>query len=223
MNLSVSKWIKISLLLDESEMAHFLSHLEKTVGPFGFYDVQKITPQGEGIRSSDEFLDSYRSYITYLKKGEVPPFSQFRTLLSPVMSMTEKAFTIEKVDEKRQLIKAILPVIQLQCSQISYSQEDDKFRTQIFGTGGISWGIQVGYPFLYQDPKTYEIQSTRNFPNTPLFHEIQKWIRNKTRSTPFIVQQKKRNEPIRIGKKCFEWISMHPQLKTQGIQIEGML
>jgi len=212
--LNVSKWIKIPVLLDVEEMKSLFSSLSS----FQLYQVQKITSKGEGTLSPSAFLNDYASYIEYLKNGEEPP-SQFGALFSPVLSVTEEAMIAMPVEGERQLYKPQLPVIQMQAHAIRYSPLDRSFRSQLFGSDAISWGIQFGYPQIYADPKTHAIFPTRDMPNGPLFHEIQRWVRKWTSPTPFIIDGKKENVPIRLGKTCFSWINAHPQLQKQGMKI----
>jgi len=214
--LSVSKWIKIPLLIDVEEMEDLFS----SITPFRLYQVQKVTPKDEGIISASSFLKDYADYIDSLKRGEVPS-ARFGPLFSPVLSVTDEALFAMPVGEARQLYKPQLPVIQMQAHAIRYSPADHSFRSQLFGSGAISWGIQLGYPQIYEDPKTHAIFPTRDLPNGPLFHDIQKWVRHNTRPTPFVVEGHKQNIPIRLGKACFSWIAAHPQLKAQGIEIVG--
>jgi len=209
--LNVSKWIKIPLLIDAEEM----EDLFKSVTPFCLYQVQKVTPKGEGVISLSAFLEDYSTYIESLKRGKVPA-----PLSSPVLSVTPDALHTMAFDDGRQLYKPQLPVIQMQVHAVRYSEADQSFRSQLFGSDAISWGIQLGYPQIYEDPKTYEIHATRDLPNGPLFREIQKWVRMHTRPTPFVVNNQKQNVPIRLGKACFTWINTHPQLKKQGVEID---
>jgi hypothetical protein len=86
----------------------------------------------------------------------------------------------------------------------------------------ISWGLQISYPQLYQDPKTRQIAkvtSVLEFSNTALFAKLLKWIRSATLPTPFEVKGVRINSSIRVGKKSLVWIKSHPQLKQRGIQI----
>lgn len=209
--LHVSKWIKIPLLVDVEEMRDLFCSLN----PFSLYQVQRVTPKGEGIIPLEAFLDEYAAYIETLKKGEIP-----RPLSSPVLSTAPEAMFPMPVDEERQLYKPRLPVVQMQAHAIRYSEVDQSFRSQLFGSDAISWGIQLGYPQIFEDPATYEIKPTRDLPNGSLFRAIQKWSRRQTRPTPFVVAGQKQNVPIRLGKACFSWINSHPQLKARGIEID---
>lgn len=215
--LKVSKWVKIPFLIDEKEMEDLIQSLP----PFSLYDVQKVCEQGEGQFTPQLFLQTYAEYVQCLKRGEVPLLKHFHPLFSTVWSMTEKALYALEIEGGKQLLKPLEPVVQLQINQIRYSKEEHLFRTQVFSQDSLTWGVQVGFPNLYLNPETFEATSTREFANMSLFQAIQSWIRKHTRPTPFVIDGKKINAPIRIGKACFAWIHSHPQLKAQGISIAG--
>jgi len=213
--LSVAKWLKIFLLIDAEEMRELFTFLD---AHFLFYQVQRVIKSGEGILAPSAFLQLYEDYVCILQKGEIPPDSIQREF-SLAMSVTNEALYALSVEGERQIIKPILPIIQLQANRVRYTPEDHSFRCPVFGVGTFSWGIQIAYPQIYQNPETHEVSGTDHFPNAPLFKAIQKWVRNATRATPFLVKGKKQNEPIRLGKKCFSWINNHPELKPQNISI----
>lgn len=215
--LQVSKWVKIPLLVDVHEMRALLTEHPT---PFKIYNVQGITPENEGIYDTDTFLEKYSTYIASLKKGEIPPLNAYRSLFSAVWSVDESSIFSMPVEGGRRLLKAGKPCVQTQLNQIRYSEVENAFRTQVYSPDSICWGIQVGFPFLYLNPDTYEASKTREFPNMALFLTIQRWIRNHTLPTPFVVNGEKINTPIRLGKECFSWISSHPQLLQNGIEID---
>ena len=210
--LNVSKWIKIPLLLDQEEMRALFGAFT-----FELYRIGSVIPKGEGVITPETFLEAYSTYIETLKRGEIPPPPPF---FSSVLSVTEEALETIEVDADRELLKPKLPVVLMQAHAVRYSPEDGEFRSQLFGSDGISWGIQLGYPQIYEEPGTHAILATRDLPNGPLFHAIQKWVRSSTRATPFIVDGKRKNVPIRLGKQCFSWIETHPQLIEKGIFVD---
>jgi hypothetical protein len=214
--LQVAKWVKIPLLLDFQEMENLLQQIP----PFKVYDVQKVTATDEGIYAPGYFLDKYGAYVTYLKRGEIPPLSEFRSIFSAVWSVTEEAISSMPAPKERRLLKATQPSVQTQINQIRYAAEEKVFRTQVYSSDSICWGIQIGFPHLFLNPETFEASKTRDFPNMALFSAIQRWVRSGTLPTPFLVNGERINSPIRIGKECLPWIASHPQLKGQGIAID---
>lgn len=210
MQLSVSKWTKLPLLISVEEM----EDLFDSITPFSLYQVQKVTLPEEGVIPISTFLKEYGHYIDCLKRGEPPPL-----LSAPVMSAIAEALFAIPTTEGRQLYKPRLPVIQIQGHSMRYSSTDQSFRSQLFGADTISWGLQFSFPQIYEDSLTHEILTTRSLPNGLLFHEIQKWIRRHTLPTPFIVEGRRQNVPFRLGKGCFSWINTHQGLQNQGISL----
>lgn len=209
--LNVSKWIKLPILIDVQEMEALFDALPQ----FQLFDVQRVTSKGGGILSKEAFLSVYAAYIADLKNGNSP-----LRLPSPVLSVTPEALHPLSIEGDRQLYKPILPVVQMQGHALRYSREDRSFRSQLFGSDGIEWGVQLGYPQIYEEPKTHAILPTRDLPNGSVFREIQSWVRHHTLPTPFIIEGERQNIPARLGKSCFSWINRHPDLIKKGITIE---
>ncbi len=214
--LQVSKWIKIPFLVDADEMENLFEEMPA----FKIYEVGSVTRKGEGIHPPSIFLEKYRVYVECLKKGQIPHFSEFRLLFSSVWSLKETALFSMPADEERRLIKVHEPCVQIQHNQIRFDPEEKVFRTQVYSSDSISWGIQAGFPHVYLDPETYQTGKTRDFENMDLFLAFQRWIRKATSPTPFVVGGEKVVAPIRLGKKCFAWINEHPQLRASGICVE---
>lgn len=215
--LQASKWLKVPLLIDEEEMK--LLFLE--LGEFAIYPISGIVKPGEGVISHKDFLSSYEEYIQGLRQGHVEISQRQRNYFSSALSVTPEALYAVKLSENEELIKVERPVILSQLHQVIYSTVDGSFRSMGFGTDAISWGIQFSYPQLFQtaDLEVKQVKENEEFPNTALFKKLQRWVREHTRATPFLVNQKKTNVPIRLGLNCFSWINQHPQLTVKGIQV----
>lgn len=209
--LQASKYLKIQVLLDKEEMRHLL----QTLGPAFFAVVSEPVHANEGVVSPEEFLEKYGDYLQTFKAE--------RRFFSSALSSTMEAFYSLPVGKEKILIKPIQPVVQLQAHQFFYSPLDGKFHPMVSSEESISWGIQFSYPQLYQDPKTRQVVKVgAAFPNTPLFTALMKWMRNFTMPTPFEIDGKRINSPIRVGKKSLAWIKNHPQLKVKGIAIADL-
>ena len=105
---------------------------------------------------------------------------------------------------------------------MDYSEHDGKFRPMVFGLDSVTWGLQFSYPQLFMDGRTKEafaVVESEEFPNTALFHQLQRWMRQNTLPTPFLVDGKRVNSPIRLGKACLPWINRHPQLAPKHLQV----
>jgi hypothetical protein len=216
--LQASKWLKYPILIDLEEMESLLGAL----GNFWIFLISGLIRQGGGSILQGEFLDCYAAYIQSLKEGKWPEDARIRSYFSSVFTVTVDALYTVAIENQQQLIKVDKPVVQLQNHRFDYSLVDGKFRSMILGPDSIWWGIQFSYPQLYQDA-SMQIKHIRKgddeFPNTALFHVLQRWIRQYTVATPFLVNEKQVNVPIRLGKNCFKWINNHPQLKEKGLTV----
>lgn len=216
--LQATKWLKIPVLIDSIEMESLIDAL----GPFHIYLVSGPVQKGKGEIKHSDFLHCYSRYVDSLKKGEIPTIdSLIRSYFSSAWSLTSDVLYSIDVEGDRELLKVDKPVIQLQMHKFGYSASEDKFRTMVFGLDSLFWGIQFSYPQLYQDEKMQimKVAEGEDFLNTTLFKKMQKWIRENTQATPFIVNGKKTNVPIRLGKACFSWINNHPQLHLKGLVV----
>lgn len=219
--LQASKWLKCQVLLDASEMESLFTAL----GSFDIYLTSSVHRPGEGLVAKQEFLKQYELYVAALQEGRFPDDAAC-AFFSSVFTASSEALYAVMVGEGQQLIRVIQPVIQLQSHRMDYSQADGKFRSMTFGSDSLLWGIQFSYPQLYQDNKTHEIHQMLNnekFPNSLLFQKLQLWVRYHTTPTPMIVEGKKMNLPVRLGKNCFPWINNHPQLVTRNMQVRKAL
>ena len=100
---------------------------------------------------------------------------------------------------------------------LALSQVDQSIRPAPISPNGILWGLSFSFPQIIQKAKTIDIEQIdfQKNENGSLFKKIRKWIRDNTKATPFIINSKKLNSPIRLGKNCFSWINNHPQLIGQ--------
>lgn len=211
-----SKWVYLPFLVEPEELEDLFIRFLPAIK---MYNVSQVVKEGGGVEDAELFLSHYRRYINLLKAGEVPPASQFRGLFSQIWSCSEETVYALDVGEGRRLIKPQRAGLQCRLNQMRYSSEEGRFLTQTFAADTICWGIQIGFPHLYIDPKTHAVCTTKEEANAPLFHGVQKWLRAATLPTPFLIGEKRINASIRLGKGCFEWINDHPQLKAQGIRV----
>ena len=216
--MQATKWLKVQLLADVGEIESLFTAL----GDFSIYNCGAVVPKGGGEVSQKNFLKAYEKYITALKEGQIPLETVYRQMFSAVLNRDTEALFPVSVGVDRQLLRINKPVIQMQPHSMDYSPFDGKFRTMVYGTDSILWGIQFSYPQLFLDPETKaaeNVDESERFPNTSLFKGLQRWIRNQTIPTPFIVEGKKVNVPMRLGKKCLSWINHHPQLVAKDIVV----
>ena len=215
--LQVSKWLKVQVLLDGNEMQQLIQTLREVF----FVVVSEPIKADEAIILPDVFLEKYNEYIDLLKQGHVPNPDQFRRFFSSALSSNLDTFYAIDAAGKF-LIKPKKPIVQLQAHHFFYSDLDGKFHPMVVSADSISWGLQISYPQLFQDPITRQVNKVTDspdFPNTGMFAKLLKWMRSSTLPTPFEVKGVRVNSPIRIGKQSLAWIKNHPQLKQKEIQI----
>lgn len=216
--LQASKWLKVPVLLDEQEMQQLFNDL----GTIHLYLCGTVRSMDSGELRIDDFLKHYADYIENLKKGIAPLAASYQPWFCPAITREIDALYSIPVGNNQQLIRIAKPIVQMQALSIDYSPLDQTFRTMVYSTHSIPWGIQFSYPQLYKDGVTQQILSTRDFsdtPNSQLFHSIQRWMRQHTIPTPFYAEGKLQNVPVRLGKKCLSWIKNHPSLISKGISV----
>lgn len=214
--LQASKWQQCPVLLDIDEMKDLIEELKN----FWMVRTGGLISSGDEVISKAFFLEMYDLYITALKNGMIPDDSRFRSCFSCIWTGLIEAVYAVKIKPGYRLVKTELPVIQLQTHRFAYSTADQKFRSMVLGES-IEWGIQFSFPSLYQDAnfRVYTVKEGAQFPNAGLFKILQRRIRETTIATPFEVDGKLVNVPIRIGKQCLKWIHLHPQLSLKKIRV----
>lgn len=217
-SLQVSKQLKFQVLLDVSEMRELLQNL----APVHICVVSEPTPLDRALIPAEEFLEVYGSYVAGIKEGKMLDEKLLRRYFSSGWTSELDAVYAMAVSAEKYLVKPLKPLIQLQGHHFFYSDLDKQFHPMVLSQESVSWGIQFSYPQLCQDPKTSDILKVgkgEDFPNTALFAALTKWLREHTLPTPFVIDGKRTNAPIRLGKQCLNWIGKHPQLTQKGIEI----
>lgn len=208
-----SKYLKYQVLCDAEELAHLFEKLM----PFAIYLLTGLS-DGKPIEQV-RFVERYGSWIQNLKEGLVPTDLQLKQLLACAWTIDADALWKQEVPGGKFIVKVAKPVVQVQAHFFTYSAVDGIFRPMTMGYESIFWGLQFAFPQIYQDPKTMEFLEVDESPNLELFQKIKQWVRDETRATPFLVEEKRINVPIRLGKHCFSWIHKHPQLIQQRIGV----
>ena len=213
-----SKWLHIQFLLDPEEM----KDLFQALGEVFIFSTMGIKPRGGNQIPIALFLEQYTRYIDLLKAAECINDDAFRFYFSAVITRSQDALLAIDVGNNREIIRPLKPILQIKLHRFDYSYVDGKIRPSVFGKDTVSWGIEISYPQLYQDPLTRVCEKATDlvlFPNAELFKKVQQWIRANTVPTPFIAQDVRIRCPIRIGKKCFDWIDSHQELKARKLAI----
>jgi hypothetical protein len=205
-----TKFLKIPFLVSRDEMACLMHAL----GDFEVLLLGKIVPSPKVTH--EVFLNEYHDYVKAIKTGEIP------SRLNSFVWTNSGGVALQSFGEKGELARPKMPMLLLQPSHVNYQQETKEFKPISFGQNLISWGFQLSYPTLYQDPisgKIEKVLENEKFGNTPLFKIFQKWIRKNTSPTPFLIEETKVNVPLRLGKECFSWIQHHRQLNERGLRV----
>lgn len=205
-----AKWLKFQVLVEGLET------LFERLEPFEIFPLTGIV-NGEPI-AKELFLKTYREWVEGLKGGKVPDDRELRKMLAAVWTEDPESLWLQEIPGKGYLIKVCKAALHVQAHWFRYSPIDGVFRPMSMGEGSIFWGLQFSFPQIYRDGKTMEFQEVRE---NRLVKQMRLWLREKTRATPFLVEGKRVNVPIRLGKECFSWICRHPQLVDQGIAVHG--
>jgi hypothetical protein len=208
-----SKYLKYQVLCDASELKNLFIRLN----PFWIYPLTALG-SGDPI-NPDSFIQVYGTWIEMLKQGKVPTDAELRVLLACVFAADPSSLWKQEIPGGRYIVKMGGPIVQVQAHFFSYSALDAVFRPMTMGANTIFWGLQFSFPQIYQEPKTMEFREVDESLEADLFQKIKQWVRDETRATPFVVDEKKTNVPIRLGKNCFSWIHHHPQLLQQKIGV----
>jgi len=211
-SLEAAKWFQLPMLISSEE----LEELFEKLGEIYIVKTLSKLPRGTGLMPVKEFIALYRTYIEELKNGTLPDPKLYRSAFSSVITSDLRALYALPM-ENFEVIKVKKPIIQMQYHTMTWSQEEDKFRSQLFGKDSIPWGLMFSYPQIILDPETKEILKPED--NSSLFRTIQLWQREKTTPTPFLVHGKKINAPQRIGRSCLSWINNHPSLRELSISV----
>lgn len=217
--LRVAKLIKLHLFLDAEELKGLLEPLPS----FKFYQTAKLSKKGEERLELASFISKYGEATDELKRSEKPPRSLLE-LFSLSISRTEKAFVKAFSDDEKLLLRPQLPVVQLAPTFLHYNWDEKNFRFGLYGKDSFLFGMTLVYPQIYQDShnlEIIEIDRSPKFPNSELFSALRSLLREKTRPTPFLVQGKKINVPVRIGPRSVQWAGELSELKARGIQIDA--
>lgn len=214
--LNASKWLKLQLLLDPSEM----QTLQEQISDAQLYNCSDVLGSEDGQIDWKRFQEIYQAYVEALKQGETPDHSKVRACFSALLSGDHEAVTYFDVSGGRRLLRPIAPVVQFQHHRVHYSTVDDTFHPMVHGPDTIDWGIQMAFPqlFLQDDGAVVETLKSGSV-NAQLFRSIQRWVRKATVPCPFFIGDKKVTATIRIGHACFDWINNHPQLKIKGLLV----
>jgi len=207
--MEASRWASLYALLETAE----ISRLIDALSPFVILQASGICQPHERLWTKERFLEAHEAYIAPLRLEKLPPELSYRAAFSTAWSMDSEAVVAIPVEGERFLMRVVKPVVQLQIHRMHYSIDDQKFRSMVFGTDSISWGLHFTYPQLYLDPVTKEARQGKEFLNDALYRRLHKWLRDYTRPATFEHEGKRVVASARLGLEAIKWIAHHPQLK----------
>lgn len=213
----VSKWLDFPLLLSLEELKELFLELSS----FFIVHTDRVLGDKEGILFPLEFVNIYANYLVDWQEGRELNVPLYKKVFQGTISTTLDAFYAIKVERGKRIIKALEPTLLLQPYRIEYSAFDGKIRPMTMGKNNISWGLQISYPQLYQDPKSGELKKIDDtFSNTHLFRKFQKWVRYNTSPTTFCMPgETKITLPMRIGRSAYAFVNKHAGLLKSGIKV----
>ena len=180
-------------------MEDLLNHLNVKL-----YNVSSVLHSVDAQVHQQTFLSAYQRYVHQMKQGQEPDLRAIRSAFS--LALSSGPVFVQDLGQGRYLARPKEPVIQLQYH--SFIIADQKCKSMVHGSDAISWGVQFAFPGLVMDENGQEQRPLRSTANGALFRSLQKWIRHHTTPTKL----GELTFPIRLGKKCSNWIHRHPQI-----------
>lgn len=214
--LQASKWMYIRMLLDPEELIDLFSKIT----PAFLLNISTVCRYNSIMTSTQELIDVYTQYIQSLQEGR--GYQDYTKALSWALSSTLDPFYLMQLQEERFLVKLKKPVIRMQHFHFHYIFEQHSFILTHHAEHSIAWGLEFSFPQFYQDAHTclpVEVFKNHHYPNTQVFKMMQKWVRDYTVPVPFIMDGNKKVAPFRLGKKCFKWIHLYPDLRKRGLAV----
>ena len=204
-----AKWLKIQALVEPEELAILFDEA------FEIFPLSGAFPRDAFPMKKELFLAAYAGWIEELKQGRVPTDEALRPFNASAWAASSGVW-LQQIPQEKYLASPSAPFVQCQVHHMGYSSVDGEFRAMILSQEAIFWGLQFSFPQVYQHPKTGELLDVED---SSLFQSIRKWSREHTVATPMVVNGKRVNIPIRLGKRCFSWIHRHPQLQSKGLSV----
>lgn len=193
-----SKWLNVQVLSE---------NLEK------LFELGKIYPLKGYAKSLTSLpnVPEYALYVSDWKQGKAAKLPDF----AYAFTLSEDA--LYAIDfEQGYRIKPKEAIVEITPHYMSFGEEEVK--SNVFGTDTLSWGIQFGFPQLYEDEQG-EIRKHLEAKNYPLFKEIQKYLRENTIPAKFKRGDQIIQSSIRVDKDAHDWVNQHPWLKTKNITL----
>lgn len=208
-----SKWMRHAVLLERKEMESLLEEIGLCFLVPGTGLVSKETAQ----ISKEIFLSRYEDYLEEMLKTPGLPPSPIRNALTVMLSSTLESFYALAVSGDKLVVRARRPVIQLQMYHCFVSKVDHQIHPMAMSSDSFSWGIQISYPQIYEDPYAHEfikVLHSKDLPDTALYKQIVQWLRDHTKPVSISLAGQKVKAPFRMGKLSRDWTLFHKGLEN---------
>lgn len=211
---AVSKWLYLYLLLDSQDWRLFFQEFS----PFNCLITSSLQKKNHFCVPFEDFINAYEEYALLLKKDGCIDLSKFRTIFSISLTKDIDDYEMLEFEDERVLIKPQLPMIQFRpCSWLLSSNDEVKMRN--YGGSSVSWGIEIGYPGVFQDPKTKQIKNAlTELINGQFYKEIMRWVRKHSTCVTLQSNDIMIKTPLRIGENAKKWMNeyaFHQHLKVK--------
>jgi hypothetical protein len=206
-----SKWLRHVVLLEKSEMQSLLD----AMGSFFLVPATGLVSVDSFLVEKGTFLSRYESYLQQIVESPEFPSSSVRNAFTLMLSSSLDSFYALEVPSNKFIIRARLPVIQLQMYHCFFSKLDQKIHSMAMNKESFSWGLQISYPQIYEDPNTHEfinVLKSQDLQDTKLYKEIVQWIRNHTKPVCLSFHGHTIWAPFRMGKGARDWTFAHKGL-----------
>jgi len=212
--MQASKWMHVRMLVDAQEFADLLQDL----GPLLFVNISSVGSYEKVVQKADALQEMYAQYVQALQEGK--PWQAFAKNLCWALSIHADPFYALELGADKWLVKEHAPAVRMQHFHFHYIHEQSSFILTHHAEKSIPWGIEFAFPQFYQEPhscKAIEVFKDPLYPGSILFRKIQSWAREATTPVPFIIHERKKVAPFRLGKKCFSWVDQY--LQNKGLKV----
>ena len=207
-----AKWLKWPVLADEKEFGELFRRL----APCDLVPLTGVVEPDRLLMPSDCFLAEAKRWIERLQQHQAPTMEDLRTVLACALTNDRDAIWLHEVKPERYLVKSKNRSCRSKPIFFPIRSKTKPFIRWCSAKRVSSGASSFPIPKFFSIPIGNTEKSTRRF-RTQFFSEIRQWTRDVTRPASFLVDGKKVNVPMRIGKNCLSWIASHPQLKQHNL------
>lgn len=216
----VSKWMNFQLLLNESELLELFKEIEVQhllcLSHVGIYEDLYLSKQN--------YLNLYAKYLELLQKDTILESREIIKKLNVAIAYDFQDFYKIPLPDDKILIKMKSPSIQIKPFHFVYNHELEKFLPNVCSSSTIYFGLEISFPQIFQDPKTFVIKhifKDQKLKSAQQFKKIRSFVRDHTQPARFQIKDNVKVATFRIGKKCINFAKSCPALKKEGLLIAG--